>query len=347
MDQLIKKNIIVTGGAGFIGTHLCERLLKEGHKVICVDNFISSSEMNINHLLKNQNFAFIRHDMNNSLNLDEVPELKKFQIPVYGIQEIYNLACPTSPKDFEKYKMETVLTNSLGTKNALDIAVKYKATFLHASSSVVYGAIPAERPSISEDFRGEFDFLSPRACYDEGKRFAETLVSNYQERYKMDAKIIRIFRTYGPRMMLNEGHMIPDFITSAMDGKDLKIFGDESFSTSLIFISDIVEGMIKLMSSDISEPINMGGMEDIKLVDVADKIIQMTGSSSKVVFEKELLFMSRLGLPEIYKAKELLGWFPIVGIDDGLQRTIDYAKATKGLIKFEQFSDGEVEGEKA
>lgn len=338
MDTNIKKNIIITGGAGFIGSHLCDRLLADSNRVICIDNFISGSQGNINHLLKNPNFEFIRHDLNEPLDISAIPELKKFQIDVYGIQEIYHLACPTSPKDFEKYKMETVLTNSIGTKNALEMAVKFKAAFLQASSSVVYGELPMEKQLIKEDYRGLTDFLSPRACYDEGKRFAETLIADYKERYNLDVKIARIFRTYGHRLKLNEGHMIPDFILNALDGKDLVVYGDETFTTSLTFISDIVEGLIKLMSSSISEPVNMGAMDEVKIVDVANRIIELTGSTSKVVFEAPLLFMRPLGLPDISKVKEELGWFPIVSLDEGLQKTIDYAKATKGLIRFEQFA---------
>lgn len=342
MDQQqgVNKNIIVTGGAGFLGSHLCERLLKDGHRVICIDNFISGAQANINHLLRNPNFEFLKHDINVEINIDEIPELQNFQIPVYGIQEIYHLAVPTSPKEFENYKKETVLTNSVGTRNVLEMAVKYKAAFLQASSSVVYGDIDDKaKMQIKEDFRGTFDYLGPRAVYDEGKRFAELLVGTYKEKHNIDTKIVRIFRTYGSRMKLNEGHMIPDFILNALENKDLVIYGDETFSTSLVYESDIVEGMIKLMESDISEPVNMGGMDNIKIVDVANKIIQLTGSTSKVSFEAQLLFMRPLGLPDISKVKDELGWFPIVSLEDGLQRTIDYAKATKGLVGFEQFTD--------
>lgn len=338
MPVFEKKTVLVTGGAGFIGSHLCERLLKTCN-VICVDNFITSNELNIDLLLKYPNFVFLRHDISEPLDLEKFPELEQFKIKFFGIQEIYHLACPTSAKNFEKYKMQTLLANFLGTKNMLDLALKYKAKFLFASSSVVYGPRRADDFFFKEDDLGQnINQLSPRACYDEGKRFAETVVATYEQIYGLDVKIARIFRTYGPRERLFDGEMVPDFIIDALDNRDLVIYGDENFSTSLCYVTDIVDGLVRLMAAPAGiGPVNLGSDQDLKLVDVANKIIQMTGSSSKIVFESPLLFMTPLGLPDIRKAKELLGWMPLIRLEDGLQRTIDYTQAHKTLLRAQGF----------
>jgi len=326
-----KKNILVTGGAGFIGSHLCDDLVKK-HKVICIDNFISGDEANIDHLLQNPDFQFIKHDINEPIDLESLKELEKFKIKFQGIQEIYHLACPTSPKDFEKTRIETVLTNSVGTRNILELAVKYKAKFLLTSSSVVYGAKNSKNPYFKEDYLGIIDQVSPRACYDEGKRFAETITKTYGQVYNLDTKIVRIFRTYGSRMKLKIGQMLPDFVYNALENKELVIYGDESFSTSLCHVSDIVQGLTKVMKSGESGPINLGGDLEYKIVDVAKKVIELTGSSSKITFNKPLLFMTPLGLPDITLAKERLGWFPVVLLEDGIQGAIDYFKAYKSIL---------------
>jgi UDP-glucuronate decarboxylase len=326
-----KKNLLVTGGAGFIGSHLCDELVKK-NKVICIDNFISGSEANIDHLLQNPDFQFIKHDINEPIDLAKLRELEKFKVEFQGVQEIYHLACPTSPKDFEKTRVETVLTNSVGTRNILDLAVKYKAKFLLASSSVVYGPRDPKIKHFKEDYAGIVDQLSPRACYDEGKRFAETLTSTYGQVNNLDTKIVRIFRTYGPRMKLKTGRMLPDFVSNALDNKDLVIYGDESFSSSFCHVSDIVQGIIKTMKSGEAGPINLGSDLEYKLVDVAKKVIEITNSKSKIVFKKPLLFMSPLGLPDITSAKERFGWFPVVLLEEGLRGAIDYFRAHKSIL---------------
>lgn len=329
--EAVKKNILVIGGAGFIGSHLCDELIKY-HHVICVDNFISSSPGNIDHLLQNPNFVFIRHDIVTPLDLESFPELEKFRVKVKGVAEVYNLACPTSVKEFANTKIPTLETNAWGTRNALELARNYQAKFLHFSSSVVYGGRAEDKKFFHENYFGYVDFLSPRACYDEGRRFAESQVVTYRDVYKLDAKIIRVFRAYGPRMKLFDGQMVPDFITNALDGKDLVIYGDKNFSTSLCYVSDVVDAAIKMMESEEAGPINIGGIDDYNLYDqVASKIIELTGSSSKIVFEPPLLFMTTLGLPDITLAKEKLGWLPVVTLADGLKRTIDYTQAEKGL----------------
>lgn len=327
-----KKNILITGGAGFIGSHLCDELVKK-NKIICLDNFISGDERNIDHLLQNPNFEFIKHNIIEPIELESLKELEKFKVKFQGLQEIYHLACPTSPKNFEKTIIETVLTNSVGTRNILELAVKYKAKFLLASSSVVYGSRNPTNPYFKEDDIGSVDPLSPRACYDEGKRFAETIVNTYRQAHNLDTKIARLFRTYGSRMKLNDGQMLPDFVYNALEGKDLVIYGDESFSSSFCHVSDIVQGLIKLMKSGEAGPINLGSDLDYKIVDVAKKVIEFTNSKSKIVFEKPLLFMTPLGLPEITLAKERLGWFPVTLLEEGIKGAIDYFKAHKPIIK--------------
>jgi len=327
-----KKNILVTGGAGFIGSHLCDELVKTS-KVICVDNFISGEEVNIDHLLANPDFVFIKQDINEPLKLEEMAELEKFRLQFQGVQEIFHLACPTSPKDFEQTRIDTILTNSVGTKNMLDLAVKYSAKFLLTSSSVVYGPRDGANPFMREDYQGIVNQIGPRSCYDEGKRFAESLVYNYGQVYNLDAKIARIFRTYGPRMKLNTGQMLPDFVSDSLENKDLIIFGDENFSSSFCHVSDIVSGLIKMMKSNEVGPMNFGSDLDYRIVDVAKKIIELTGSKSRIVFEKPLLFMTPLGLTDITLAKERLGWFPIVLLEDGINSAIEYFKAHKSIIR--------------
>jgi UDP-glucuronate decarboxylase len=329
-----KKNILVTGGAGFLGSFLCEKLLATS-RVICVDNFITSQESNIDLLLKNPDFEFIRQDINTPFDLESFPELARFKLKFQGIQEIYHLACPTSPKKFDQFRMQTLLANSIGMKNILDLAVKYKAKVLHGSTSVVYGQRPVDGHPFREEEYGAVDMLSPRACYDEGKRFAEACCATYEQVYKVDIKIARLFRTYGPRMPLYDGQMIPDFITDALDNKDLVIYGDETFKTTLAFVSDITDGLMKLMATPAGTgPVNLGSDMDMPIVDVAQRIIEMTGSTSKITFQPPLMFMTELGLPDLTKAKDKLGWLPLVGIDDGLKKTIDYTIAHKGLLGF-------------
>lgn len=329
-----KKNVLVTGGAGFIGSHLCERLLQDA-RVICLDNFTTSDVENINHLLKHPDFEFIRHDLNTPFDPEQFPELARFKVKFQGIQEIYHLACPTSPKKFDQYRMQTLYANSLGIKHALDVAVRYRSKVVFGSSSVIYGPRPADGHVFLETELGTADLLSPRACYDEGKRFAESCCVTYRNVHGIDVRIARIFRTYGPRMPLYDGQMISDFITDALDGKDLELYGDETFKTSLVYVNDVVDGMVKLMmaSPDV-QVVNIGSDVDVPLIDVAQRIIEMTGSVSKITFKPPLLFMSQLGLPSMTKSKDMLGWIPLVTLDDGLKRTIEYTMSHKSLLSF-------------
>lgn len=327
-----KKNVIVTGGAGFLGSHLCERLLKEAN-VICIDDLSNSSIHNIDHLLQYPDFEFIKYDVNQPIDLDDFPELGKFKVKFQGIQEIYHLACPTSPKNFESLKLHSLLANSSAMISTLNLAVKYRAKYVFASSSVVYGDATPEHNFFSEGDEGIVDHLSPRACYDEGKRFAETCVETYRQVYGIDGKIARIFTTYGPKMKLYDGLLIPDFILNAIEGKDLVIYGDETLTQSLCYVTDMVDGLVRLMHSEPTiSLVNLGHDKVLKMVDVANMIIEMTNSSSKVVFEKPLEFLTTKGTPDLRRAKEELAWLPLVGVENGLQQTIDFTIANKEML---------------
>ena len=327
------KTIIVTGGAGFIGSFLCEALLREGHRVICIDNFTTGSVRNIEPMLRNPNFQFLRHDMNQALDLESVPELEPFRIAFHGVQEIYHLAAPTTIKHFDDFMVQTALSHSLGVYHALEWAVKYQAPFLLGSSSVVYGPRTEEKKVFAETDQGIVDHLSPRACYDEGKRFAETLTDTYARVHKINAKIARIFRTYGPRMPLFDGHQIPDFVLAALEGKPIVINGGPDFATSLVYVTDVVDGIMRLMrEAKVEGPVNFGSDFDTTLGDVAQKIIGMTGSQSEIKSADGFMFLSEVGIPDISKAKEVLGWLPLVRLEDGLRKTIDYVRANKMLL---------------
>ncbi len=334
-----KKNILVTGGAGFVGSFLCEALLKQGNaRVICLDNFATSQESNIDGLLKNSDFEFIRHDITTPFDPEAYPELARFRIKVQGIQEIYHLACPTSPKRFDQFKLQTLYVNSMGMKNILDVADRFKARMVHTSTSTIYGGRPMDGHPFKEEDLGSVDTMSSRACYDEGKRFAETMCATYAQVQQVDVRVARLFRVYGPRAPLYEAHMIPDFILNALDQKDLEIRGDETFQTSLLFVLDAVEGLRKVMSAPPGlGPINIGSDLDMRIVDVAQKIIEMVGSSSHITFKEALLFMTPLGLPDLTKAKESLGWLPLVTLEDGLRRTIEYTVSHRSLLGLQGF----------
>ncbi len=328
-----KKNVLVTGGAGFIGSHLCERLLKEA-KVICMDDLSNSSIQNIDHLLQYPDFEFIKCDVSEPIDLNTFDELDKFKVKFQGIQEIYHLACPTSPKNFEERKLQSLWANSNAMTATLDLAVQYRAKYVFASSSVVYGNPTKERKVFQEEDEGIVDHLSPRGCYDEGKRFAETSVATYRQVYGIDAKIARVFSTYGPRMKLRDGLLIPDFILDALEGRDLVIYGDGDLDQSLCYVSDMVDGLVRLMdSSPELWIVNLGSDYIMKMVDVAKQIISMTGSSSAIRFEDPLVFLTKKGVPDLVRAKDQLGWLPLVRLEDGLRKTIDFTIANKEMLQ--------------
>ncbi len=331
-----KKNVLVAGGAGFIGSHLCDELVKTC-KVICVDNFVTSSESNIDHLLSNPDFVFINRDITKPIDWLDSPELKKFKLEFQGLQEIYNLACPMSPRRFLENRLNTLAVNSIGIVNLLDLAVSFKAKLLHFSSSVVYGPRHEElnNRKVEETELGLIDHLSARSSYDEGKRFAETLVANYRDIFQVDAKIVRLFRVYGPRMELDDDQMVPDFINNALDGKDLAIFGDDRFSSSFCYIDDAIDGALKFMHSQHAGPINIGSDVDVNLTDLAMMIIRETNSDSKIIYSDTRLFVSELVLPDIKLAREELGWMPVVTLENGLKKTIFSLQAQKRLRGFQ------------
>jgi UDP-glucuronate decarboxylase len=264
--------------------------------------------------------------------LETYQELAAFKIPFQGIQEIYHLACPMSIKNFDQFKIQTLLANSLGNYHVLETAVKYRAKILLASSSVIYGPRTEGRKVFHENDLGCVAHLTPRGCYDEGRRFSETMFETYRQVHGLDTKIARIFRTYGPRMPLFDAQLIPDFILNALENKDLIIYGSENFTTSLCHVNDVIDGLFRIMKAPAGlGPVNLGSEVDIKMSEVAEMIIKMTGSTSKIKFEPGLLFLTELGLPDISRAKEL-GWLPLVRLEDGLLKTVEYTRANKILL---------------
>ncbi len=329
-----KKNVLVTGGAGFLGSHLCERLLREA-KVICVDDLSNSTIQNIDHLLQYPDFEFIKFDVNQPLALEQFDELDKFKIKFQGVQEIYHLACPTSPKNFTELKLHSLWANSRAMLATLDLAVKYKAKYVFGSSSVVYGPSSPTRKIFKESDNGVVEHLSPRSCYDEGKRFAETCVATYCQVYGVDAKIARIFPTYGPRMKLRDGLLIPDFIIDAIEGRDLIIYGGENLEQSLCYVMDTVDGLIRLMKTGPEVAlVNLGGEEIYKMNAVAQKIIEMTDSASQITFAEPLIFVTPKGAPDLTRAKEELSWLPLISLEAGLHKTIDYTISQKEMFQY-------------
>ena len=313
----MRKRILVTGGAGFIGSHLCERLLQEGHEVICVDNFYTGTKDNIKHLMNNPYFEIIRHDIT---------------FPLYvEVDEIYHLACPASPVHYQNDPVFTIKTAVHGTINMLGLAKRTKAKILLASTSEVYGD-PEVHPQ-PEEYWGNVNPIGPRACYDEGKRCAETLFFDYYRQHKVKIKIARIFNTYGPRMQINDGRVISNFIVQALKGKDITLYGDGSQTRSFCYIDDMIEGLIRLMNTpdEITGPINLGNPKETSILELARKIIELTGSNSKIVFKPLPQDDPRRRCPDITKAKIILNWEPKISLEEGLKRTIEYFKLKLGV----------------
>jgi UDP-glucuronate decarboxylase len=323
---------LVTGGAGFIGSFLCGELLKGGNRVICVDNFSTGHVRNIEPYLRNPDFQFLRHDITEPLHLDRFPELEPFKVKFLGVQEIYHLATPNTITHFEDRQIDTLLANSLGTKHMLDLAVQYKAPILLGSSAVVYGAAPEGGAMFEESYKGIVDHLAPHACYEEGKRFAETMLYTYGRVHGIDTKIARIFHAYGPRMPLFDGHIIPDMILAALNNEAIHLPGDTDAETSLVYVLDIVDGLLRMMSGkERIGPVNLGSDQRIAWNEVAKRIVELTGSESTIVAGKDST-LNNIGVPDVTKAKSQLGWLPVVLLDDGFQKTIDYIKANKLLL---------------
>jgi len=304
------KKILVTGGAGFIGSHLCEKLVQQGHHVLCVDNYFTGSKRNIEHLLDYKNFEVIRQDV---------------CFPLYvEVDEIYNLACPASPVHYQHDPIQTMKTSVLGAYNMLGLAKRTGAKILQASTSEVYGD-PQIHPQV-ESYWGNVNPIGPRSCYDEGKRSAETLFMDYHKIHDVKSKIVRIFNTYGPRMAQNDGRVVSNFIIQALKNEDITIYGDGSQTRSFQYIDDLVGGLMKMMDSKIVGPINLGNPNEFTMLQLAEKIIQMTESKSKIVFWELPEDDPKQRQPDITKAKELLNWKPEFALETGLQYTINYFK---------------------
>ena len=307
--------ILVTGGAGFIGSHLSERLLHEGHEVVCLDNFFTGSKKNIHHLLDSHNFELVRHDITEPILLE--------------VDRIFNLACPASPVHYQYNPVKTVKTSVMGTINMLGLAKRVKARILQASTSEVYGD-PTVHPQ-TEAYWGNVNPIGIRSCYDEGKRVAETLMMDYHRQNGVDIRIVRIFNTYGPNMAENDGRVVSNFITQALRGEDITVYGDGSQTRSFCYVSDLVEGMIRMMNCDgFTGPVNLGNPAETSILEFAEKIIALTGSSSKIVFKTLPDDDPKQRQPDITLAGEKLGWKPVVPVEEGLKNTIDYFAALMG-----------------
>ena len=309
-DNLVRKRILVTGGAGFLGSHLCDRLVRDGADVLCLDNYFTGRRDNIAHLLGEPNFEVMRHDITHAINIE--------------VDEIYNLACPASPVHYQYDPVQTTKTSVLGAINVLGIGRRTGARVFQASTSEVYGD-PTVHPQ-TEDYRGNVNPLGPRACYDEGKRCAETLFFDYRRQHDLSIKVVRIFNTYGPRMHPDDGRVVSNFITQALRGEDITLYGDGGQTRAFCFVSDLIEGFVRMMASDddITGPINMGNPHEIPVRELAERVLALTGSRSRIVFRPLPQDDPMQRCPDISRAREVLGWSPVVGLEDGLQRTIDY-----------------------
>jgi UDP-glucuronate decarboxylase len=306
----LRKRVLVTGGAGFLGSHLCESLLNEGCDVLCVDNFYTGSKRNIAHLLGNPYFELSRHDIT---------------FPLYvEVDEIYNLACPASPIHYQEDPVQTTKVNVHGSINMLGLAKRIKAKILQASTSEVYGD-PAVHPQ-PETYHGNVNCIGPRSCYDEGKRCAETLFFDYFRQHHLKIKVARIFNTYGPRMHLNDGRVVSNFIIQALKGKSLTIFGDGTQTRSFCYVDDLIEGLIRFMRSadEVTGPINLGKPGEFKILELAEKVIELTNSRSEITFKPLPADDPMQRRPDITLARDILGWEPEVRLEDGLKKTIAY-----------------------
>lgn len=306
--------ILVTGGAGFIGSHLCHKLVQSGNKVVCLDNLYTGSTENINDLFDNNNFSFMQCD------IEAVSDIE--------IEQIYNLACPASPLHYQKNPVKTIKTSVIGIMNMLELAKKYGAKIIQASTSEVYGD-PLVHPQ-NEKYWGNVNPIGARSCYDEGKRCAETLMFDYKRQYGVDARVVRIFNTYGPNMAINDGRVVSNFIIQALKGENITIYGNGSQTRSFCYVSDLVEGIIKMMNVDnVSTPINLGNPSEMSVLELAELIIHKVGTSSKIVYRELPQDDPTKRKPDIQKAKKILNWQPTIDIGMGLDLTIKYFKSKK------------------
>jgi UDP-glucuronate decarboxylase len=301
--------ILVTGGAGFLGSHLCERLIHKGHSVICLDNLYTGNKRNIAHLMESPNFEFMRWDVTQPFHVE--------------VDQIYNLACPASPVHYQSNPIKTTKTSVLGAIHCLGMAKRLNARMMQASTSEVYGD-PTVHPQ-PENYRGNVNPIGPRACYDEGKRCAETLCFDYIREHALDVRVVRIFNTYGPRMMANDGRVVSNFIVQALQNKPITLYGDGSQTRSFCYVDDLIEGFIKTMEHPkCTGPINLGNPGEFSVKELAEKVLAMTGSPSPITYEPLPVDDPKQRQPDITLAKEILGWSPQFPIDIGLQKTIEY-----------------------
>ncbi|MEE9259254.1 MAG: UDP-glucuronic acid decarboxylase family protein [Nitrospinaceae bacterium] len=309
---------LITGGAGFLGSHLCDYLLDKGHEVICMDNLITGSKDNIAHI-KSDKFHYVHHNVTQYIDVEG------------NLDYILHFASPASPIDYLELPIQTLKVGSLGTHNSLGLAKEKKAVFLLASTSEVYGD-PLVHPQ-KEDYWGNVNPIGPRGVYDEAKRFAEAITMAYHRYHGIDTKIVRIFNTYGPRMRLNDGRAIPNFLKQALTGEDLTAYGDGSQTRSFCFVSDLVEGLYRLLTSNLNEPVNIGNPSEMTIREMAEKILQVSGSKSKITYTPLPQDDPKVRQPDISKARERLGWEPRVPLEEGLQKTLEYFQASLNIKK--------------
>jgi len=308
--------VLVSGGAGFIGSHLCDSLIAQGKKVFCVDNLVSGNKKNIEHLMENNKFHFLEQDIN-FFSFEE------------KVEEVFHLASLASPVDYFSKPVETMLVGSVGTKNLLDLALKNKAKFLFTSTSEVYGD-PLEHPQ-KESYYGNVNPVGIRSCYDESKRFSEALIKAYEKQFNFKGKIVRIFNTYGPRMRINDGRVVPNFINQALNNRLLTVYGSGKQTRSFCFVSDMIEGILKTMESDFFGPINLGNPEEFSILDFAEKIKELTGKDLKIEFKPSLQDDPKQRKPDISLAKKKLNWKPKISLNEGLIKTIDFFREQNNL----------------
>jgi len=309
----LQKRILITGGAGFLGSHLCDRLAEDGHDVLCLDNFFTGAKRNISHLIGIPNFELIRHDLVHPIFLE--------------VDEIYNLACPASPIHYQYNPVKTVKTSVMGAINMLGVAKRVKAKILQASTSEIYGN-PTVHPQ-NEDYWGNVNTIGPRSCYDEGKRCAETLFFDYHRQNRVNIRVVRIFNTYGPRMHPNDGRVVSNFIVQALTNQDITVYGDGSQTRSFCYVDDLIEGLIRMMNGpdDFVGPVNLGNPTEFTILDLAEKTIRLTGSKSKIIFKPLPQDDPLQRRPDITLAKEKLQWDPKIDVENGLNKTIEYFRS--------------------
>jgi len=307
------KTLVITGGAGFVGSHLCDFLLNKNFKIICIDNLITGDKKNIEHLGSNKNFKFINHDVSKHIKIDE------------DVDYVLHFASPASPVDYQKIPIQTLKAGSLGTHNTLGLALTKKAKYMLASTSEIYGD-PQINPQ-SESYWGNVNPTGPRGCYDESKRFAEALTMAYHRIHNVDTRIVRIFNTYGPRMRKDDGRVVPNFINQALKNEPITVYGDGNQTRSFCYVSDLIEGIYKLMMSNISDPVNLGNPEEHTILEFAEIIKKLTNSKSKIMFKNLPVDDPHVRCPDISKAKKELKWGSKIGLMEGLQKTVGFFKS--------------------